>query len=81
MTTTEDRTVDLLDGYLYAGDPYPTYSWLRQQRPRLLGRDQRDLGHLPLSRRDGRRKECRPLLELPRFTTADRALDVHDQYG
>jgi cytochrome P450 family 142 subfamily A polypeptide 1 len=26
-------TIDLLDGYLYAGDPYPTYAWLREHDP------------------------------------------------
>jgi len=26
-------TIDLLDGYLYAGDPYPTYAWLRENDP------------------------------------------------
>ena len=25
--------VDLLDGDLYAGDPYPTYAWLRADAP------------------------------------------------
>jgi cytochrome P450 family 142 subfamily A polypeptide 1 len=33
VSTTEARTVDLLDGYLYAGDPYPTYAWLRHHAP------------------------------------------------
>lgn len=26
-------TIDLLDGYLYAGDPSPTYAWLREHDP------------------------------------------------
>jgi len=26
-------TIDLLDGYLYAGDPTPTYAWLRDNDP------------------------------------------------
>ena len=26
-------TIDLLDGYLYAGDPSPTYAWLRDNDP------------------------------------------------
>ena len=25
--------IDLLDGDLYAGDPYPTYAWLREHAP------------------------------------------------
>jgi cholest-4-en-3-one 26-monooxygenase len=33
MTTVEPRQIDLLDGYLYAGDPYPTYAWLRGHAP------------------------------------------------
>jgi len=33
MSTLEDRRIDLLDGYLYAGDPYPTYAWLRAHAP------------------------------------------------
>ena len=33
MTTIEDRRIDLLDGYLYAGDPEPTYAWLRAHGP------------------------------------------------
>ena len=33
MTTVEQREIDLLDGYLYAGDPHPTYAWLREQAP------------------------------------------------
>lgn len=31
MTITEP--IDLLDGDLYAGDPYPTYAWLRANAP------------------------------------------------
>ena len=27
------QAVDLLDGYLYAGDPNPTYAWLRENAP------------------------------------------------
>jgi cholest-4-en-3-one 26-monooxygenase len=27
------RVIDLLDGELYAGDPYPTYAWLRSNAP------------------------------------------------
>ena len=27
------RQIDLLDGELYAGDPYPTYAWLRTEAP------------------------------------------------
>ena len=33
MTTVEPRQIDLLDGYLYAGDPDPTYAWLRDHAP------------------------------------------------
>jgi len=33
MSTIEDRRIDLLDGYLYAGDPEPTYAWLRDNAP------------------------------------------------
>jgi cholest-4-en-3-one 26-monooxygenase len=33
MTTVEPRPIDLLDGYLYAGDPDPTYAWLRDHAP------------------------------------------------
>src|SRR5262249_7799720 len=34
MTAVADaRVIDLLDGDLYAGDPYPTYDWLRQNAP------------------------------------------------
>ena len=33
MTTVEQRQIDLLDGYLYAGDPDPTYTWLRDHAP------------------------------------------------
>ena len=34
MTTIADpRVIDLLDGDFYAGDPYPTYSWLRENAP------------------------------------------------
>ena len=33
MTATSDRVIDLLDGDLYAGDPYPTYAWLREHAP------------------------------------------------
>ena len=25
--------IDLLDGDLYAGDPYPTYAWMREHAP------------------------------------------------
>src|SRR5438477_4672972 len=31
MTVTSDRVIDLLDGDLYAGDPYPTYAWMRER--------------------------------------------------
>jgi len=33
MTSVDDRTIDLLDGYLYAGDPDATYAWLRAHAP------------------------------------------------
>jgi cholest-4-en-3-one 26-monooxygenase len=34
MTKTEQRQpIDLLDGYLYAGDPNPAYAWLRENAP------------------------------------------------
>jgi cholest-4-en-3-one 26-monooxygenase len=34
MTAVADaRVIDLLDGDLYAGDPYPTYEWLRENAP------------------------------------------------
>ena len=33
MTSVAHREIDLLDGYLYAGDPDPTYAWLREHAP------------------------------------------------
>ena len=33
MAATSDRVIDLLDGELYAGDPYPTYAWMRDHAP------------------------------------------------
>jgi cytochrome P450 family 142 subfamily A polypeptide 1 len=33
MTATDARTIDLLDPYLYAGDPWPIYRWLRDEAP------------------------------------------------
>ena len=33
MTSTDARAIDLLDGNLYAGDPSPTYAWLREHAP------------------------------------------------
>jgi len=33
MSITERRQVNLLDPDLYAGDPYPTYAWLRDKAP------------------------------------------------
>ena len=34
MATTEvTQPVDLLDGYMYAHDPYPVYAWLRENDP------------------------------------------------
>jgi cholest-4-en-3-one 26-monooxygenase len=32
-TETESPAIDLLDGDFYAGDPYPTYAWLREHAP------------------------------------------------
>lgn len=32
-TSSPARTIDLLDGDFYAGDPYPTYAWLRANAP------------------------------------------------
>ncbi len=32
-TPTPDRRIDLLDGDLYAGDPYATYAWMRENAP------------------------------------------------
>ncbi|HEY2813653.1 MAG TPA: cytochrome P450 [Acidimicrobiales bacterium] len=32
-SVTDERVIDLLDGDLYAGDPYPTYAWLRDKAP------------------------------------------------
>jgi cytochrome P450 family 142 subfamily A polypeptide 1 len=33
MATTDARVIDLLDGDMYAGDPSPTYAWLRENAP------------------------------------------------
>ena len=33
MAGTDARVIDLLDGDLYAGDPSPTYAWLREHAP------------------------------------------------
>jgi cytochrome P450 family 142 subfamily A polypeptide 1 len=33
MTATDARPVDLLDPYLYSGDPWPVYRWLRNEAP------------------------------------------------
>jgi cytochrome P450 family 142 subfamily A polypeptide 1 len=33
MARTDARVIDLLDGDLYAGDPSPTYAWLREHAP------------------------------------------------
>ncbi len=33
MTSVSDRVIDLLDGDLYAGDPYATYAWMREHAP------------------------------------------------
>jgi cytochrome P450 family 142 subfamily A polypeptide 1 len=33
VTATDARPVDLLDPYLYAGDPWPVYRWLRDEAP------------------------------------------------
>ena len=33
MTATSDRVIDLLDGDIYAGDPYATYAWMRDHAP------------------------------------------------
>src|SRR5829696_262358 len=33
MTATTDRVIDLLDGDLYAGDPYPSYAWMPDHAP------------------------------------------------
>ena len=33
MTATSDRVIDLLDGDMYAGDPYATYAWMREHAP------------------------------------------------
>ena len=33
MTATDARPIDLLDPYLYSGDPWPVYRWLRDEAP------------------------------------------------
>ena len=33
MTATEARPIDLLDPFLYSGDPWPVYCWLRDEAP------------------------------------------------
>jgi cytochrome P450 family 142 subfamily A polypeptide 1 len=33
MTASDTRSIDLLDGHLYAGDPSETYRWLRDHDP------------------------------------------------
>jgi cholest-4-en-3-one 26-monooxygenase len=33
MTPTSAASVNILDPYLYAGDPYPVYRWLRDEAP------------------------------------------------
>ena len=33
MAVAEQRVIDLLDGDLYAENPYPTYAWLRENAP------------------------------------------------
>ena len=81
MTSVDDRTIDLLDGYLYAGDPDATYAWLRDARPGLPGRDQRHLGHLALPGRARLRAPHGPVLERARLASQHRRLDVDDQHG
>lgn len=33
LTVNSEVAIDLLDGDLYAGDPYPTYTWMRECAP------------------------------------------------
>jgi cholest-4-en-3-one 26-monooxygenase len=33
MTAAPGRDIDLLDGAFYAGDPHPTYTWMRENAP------------------------------------------------
>jgi cytochrome P450 family 142 subfamily A polypeptide 1 len=33
MTATDARPINLLDPYLYSGDPWPVYRWLRNEAP------------------------------------------------
>ena len=33
MAVVEHAPIDLLDRAMYAGDPYPTYAWLRENAP------------------------------------------------
>jgi cholest-4-en-3-one 26-monooxygenase len=33
MTAVDHAPIDLLDRQMYAGDPYPTYAWLRENAP------------------------------------------------
>jgi cytochrome P450 family 142 subfamily A polypeptide 1 len=33
MATTSTPSIDLLDGAFYAGDPHPTYEWMRKNAP------------------------------------------------
>ena len=33
MTATDARPINLLDPYLYSGDPWPVYQWLRDEAP------------------------------------------------
>ena len=55
--------IDLMDGEFYAGNPFPAFAWMRQQRPRLLRRAQRHLGRDPLRGRPGHRPGPPDLLE------------------
>jgi cholest-4-en-3-one 26-monooxygenase len=36
MTDTDVRDIRLLDGHFYAGDPYPTFAWMRHHAPAYL---------------------------------------------
>ena len=43
MTPTPVAPLNILDPYLYAGDPHPAYRWLRDEAPVYFTRTLREL--------------------------------------
>ena len=79
MADTPAPDIDLLDGAFYAGDPHPTYTWMRETA-RVLRRRAQRVGPRELRRR-ARASRTRPILACRRHPVQEQLAPDDDRHG